>query len=146
VISNNQILFYDIAGAALSYGIYASGTAEQKNIITGNRIRATVYDAKIDSGDESVVANNHFKGPGFYSSIRVNYYGNTGALLSGASSYYQSNGETDIYYGTAAPVSGTYKQGDILHNVSPVASGFIGFVCVASGTPGTWKPYGPISA
>jgi len=47
---------------------------------------------------------------------------------------------------TAAPVIGDYKQGDLVYNTAPSELGtasskyvILGWVCVASGTPGTWK-------
>lgn len=46
----------------------------------------------------------------------------------------------------AAPTSGTWKRGDVAWNVYPSASGFVGWVCVAGGTPGTWKGFGSIEA
>jgi hypothetical protein len=44
---------------------------------------------------------------------------------------------------TAAPTTGTWTQGDRLKNSAPVEAGspayvIDGWVCVASGTPGTW--------
>lgn len=48
--------------------------------------------------------------------------------------------------GTAAPGSGTWAKGDIVWNVNPAASGKIGWVCTATGSPGTWKPFGAIDA
>jgi hypothetical protein len=48
--------------------------------------------------------------------------------------------------GTAAPVSGTYLQGDIVYNSAPTAGGTIGWVCTTAGTPGTWKTFGAIAA
>lgn len=48
--------------------------------------------------------------------------------------------------GAAAPVSGTYNVGDIVYNTAPSAGGYIGWVCVSAGTPGTWKTFGAISA
>jgi len=48
--------------------------------------------------------------------------------------------------GTAIPSSGTYARGAILLNEAPSASGFIGWVCVTGGSPGTWKTFGAISA
>jgi hypothetical protein len=57
-------------------------------------------------------------------------------------------GSTQMKYrglGSAAPVSGTYLQGDIIWNSAPTAGGFVGFVCTAGGTPGTWKTFGAIS-
>lgn len=47
--------------------------------------------------------------------------------------------------GTAAPSGGTWAQGDIVYNTTPSAGGFIGWVCVSAGTPGTWKTFGVIS-
>lgn len=50
--------------------------------------------------------------------------------------------------GTAAPVgTGTaYARGDKVWNTQPSASGVIGWVCTAAGSPGTWKTFGAISA
>lgn len=50
-----------------------------------------------------------------------------------------------IASGTAAPVAGTWGQGDIVVNASPGAGTNIGWVCTVSGTPGTWKSYGAIA-
>jgi hypothetical protein len=48
---------------------------------------------------------------------------------------------------TAAPASGPNLQGDFLRNSAPVEAGTAGskyivhgWLCVASGTPGTWVP------
>lgn len=46
--------------------------------------------------------------------------------------------------GTASPTSGTWSVGDIRWNTSPTAGGYVGWVCTASGTPGTWKGFGTI--
>lgn len=47
---------------------------------------------------------------------------------------------------TTAPTVGTWPQGAIVYNSAPVAGGYIGWVCVKSGTPGTWKTWGVISS
>jgi hypothetical protein len=46
---------------------------------------------------------------------------------------------------TAAPTTGTYKQGDFVRKSAPVEAGtaltkyvIVGWVCTVSGTPGTW--------
>lgn len=48
---------------------------------------------------------------------------------------------------TAAPTTGTYAQGDLVRNSDPTETGsapntyvVFGWLCVASGTPGTWVP------
>lgn len=51
-----------------------------------------------------------------------------------------------IIFGSAAPVSGAWAQGDIVFNTGAAASGFVGWVCVVAGSPGTWKTFGAISA
>lgn len=48
--------------------------------------------------------------------------------------------------GTAAPTTGTWSVGDIVYNEAPTAGGFIGWVCITAGTPGTWKTFGAITA
>jgi hypothetical protein len=63
----------------------------------------------------------------------------------------QINGVTEGSIGaihnsmTAAPTTGTYKQGDTIRNGSPSELGIatakyvvIGWICTVSGTPGTW--------
>ena len=53
---------------------------------------------------------------------------------------------TKVLWGDGAPTAGNWGVGDIVYALTPTASGFIGWVCVTAGTPGTWKTFGPISA
>jgi len=141
-ISDNQILFY--SPSSLAYGIYVSGTAEISNTITGNKIEATSFDLRVTTGINTVVSNNNFKGAGYFGDIAVNYYGNRGIIQSSAVTLFQSNGKTKIYYDSVIPTTGTYTIGDILYNVTPAPSVYVGWVCTVSGTPGTWKGFGLI--
>lgn len=45
----------------------------------------------------------------------------------------------------AVPTKGKWNIGDIAFNSAPKSGGFVGWVCVASGEPGTWKTFGLIS-
>jgi hypothetical protein len=47
--------------------------------------------------------------------------------------------------GDAPPVANVWYQGALIYDRTPSASGFMGWVCVADGVPGTWKTFGPIS-
>lgn len=47
--------------------------------------------------------------------------------------------------GTAAPTTGPWLQGEQIIHSNPASGGFIGRICTAAGTPGTWKTYGVIS-
>jgi hypothetical protein len=49
-----------------------------------------------------------------------------------------------IFYASAPPTSGTWEINDIVYNTNPTPGGYIGWVCVAAGTPGTWKGFGAI--
>jgi len=45
-----------------------------------------------------------------------------------------------------APNSGTWSQGDICWNTTPLPSSFIGWVCIQTGSPGTWAGFGLIAS
>ena len=49
-------------------------------------------------------------------------------------------------YMSAIPTYGTYEVGDIAYNPTPTAGGYLGWVCVTAGTPGTWRGFGLIQA
>lgn len=48
-------------------------------------------------------------------------------------------------FGTAPPTTGRHELAALIWNSSPTSGGFIGWVCTAAGSPGTWKTWGPIS-
>lgn len=43
------------------------------------------------------------------------------------------------------PDSGFHQIGDVVWNAEPKPNGFVGWICVATGNPGTWKTFGAIS-
>ena len=47
--------------------------------------------------------------------------------------------------GAGAPGTGQFNQGDICWNTNPQISSYVGWVCVVSGTPGEWLPFGAIN-
>ena len=47
-------------------------------------------------------------------------------------------------YDRGTPTSGIYNRGDIIWNSEPAVTSYVGWVCVQSGTPGTWAPFGKI--
>ena len=52
----------------------------------------------------------------------------------------------NVTAGAAAPTTGMWARGDIRFNSAPSAAGPAGWVCVAAGTPGTWKAMGNLAA
>jgi len=51
-----------------------------------------------------------------------------------------------IQSSSGPPTTGTWERGDLMLNVSPSAGGNVGWMCIAGGTPGTWKRWGAIGA
>lgn len=48
-------------------------------------------------------------------------------------------------YALQTPTTGSWTKGKMILNDNPASGSPIGWVCVQSGTPGSWKPYGSIS-
>lgn len=48
--------------------------------------------------------------------------------------------------GNSIPTSGTYRKGDIMWSDNPKPTGYVGWICIREGTPGTWKPFGQIAS
>ena len=46
--------------------------------------------------------------------------------------------------GNNVPSSGNYVVGDIVWNDNPQPTGYVGWICVRDGSPGTWKAFGQI--
>lgn len=60
---------------------------------------------------------------------------------------YSKDAESAYYMeATTPPSTGYWSSGFRITNPLPVAGGYAGFVCTASGTPGTWKGYGAVEA
>ena len=51
-----------------------------------------------------------------------------------------------VAYLNSVPTTGTWRQGDIVYETDPTAGGTPGYVCVVSGTPGTWKAMANLAA
>jgi hypothetical protein len=47
--------------------------------------------------------------------------------------------------GDVEPADGQFNKGDICWNNNPQASSYVGWICVVSGTPGQWLPFGAIN-
>ncbi len=49
-----------------------------------------------------------------------------------------------LVFSDAAPIAGVWIKGDIIFSTLPAGEGYVGWVCVLGGTPGTWKGFGLI--
>lgn len=70
----------------------------------------------------------------------VNTNGSAGVEIPATGVWTVFNGSIKVLWNqVVAPTTGTWNRGDIAWNVQPSAGGTPGWMCVASGTPGTWK-------
>lgn len=118
-------------------------------------IRGTVTDRSLlaSPGGKNIVLallDSLLTGLGTYGSVDVykfnsartllaRLYGDTGHLgVVGKLIPVHATNPAGIYYGTAAPVAGTYIRGDIVFNQDAAVGQPHGWMCTVSGTPGTW--------
>lgn len=47
-------------------------------------------------------------------------------------------------YDLSYPTSGFYNEGDLVWNIEPKMNSYVGWVCIQSGNPGLWAPFGKI--
>ena len=47
--------------------------------------------------------------------------------------------------GNSSPTEGSFSKGDICWNSNPTVDNFVGWICIDSGAPGQWLPFGAIS-
>lgn len=68
----------------------------------------------------------------------------------GPSALFEAFAPLGHYTGTAIPTSGYFQLGNIVWNITPTSiagpSSYAGWICTASGYPGTWAPFGPTTA
>jgi Pectate lyase superfamily protein len=49
-------------------------------------------------------------------------------------------------WGSSAPTSGAWRRGDKVWNTDPAPGQFAGWICIADGSPGTWRGFGAIAS
>jgi hypothetical protein len=122
-----------------SHGRIGTFNTKPLDIITDDQVRISISDqGNITLGQEfrdSTVVRA-------YGKVGINVKNPTEALEVGGN--IRVNGKLQAR-GIEPPTSGSYVQGDIVWNDIPLPEGYIGWVCVRGGTPGTWKSFGTIS-
>ena len=144
LIMGNHVLTY--GAGVMARGIDVSAGNHETHTIIGNTVNGTSeYD--IAANSPSIVNDNVCK-----STLAANIIGgsivnnNTGTVYYARAAYKQRIGDMTITYDEAIPTTGTWKVGDVCHKVNPTAGGTPGWVCTASGSPGTWKAMANLAA
>jgi hypothetical protein len=71
---------------------------------------------------------------------------NVNATASGTVAIWDADMRLARSYKSAAPTTGVWFRGDRVLNSAPSAGGVEGWVCTATGAPGTWKAFGAIAS
>jgi hypothetical protein len=113
-IFDNELFAYTALGGTLAKGVLVDGSAEDKNKIIYNVIKADVADVDLKStAQDAKVIGNDFQGAGFTTASACIYQNNTGAVLSSTAFLEVRVGNNNIEVrGINQPSSGTWKQGD----------------------------------
>lgn len=139
IMSMDAEFIVEPEGKEVKVGTY---TADDVSIVTDNTTRIQVKS----NGDITVGTKGNFD-------TNISVHGRIGVGYSTV--------DEDVSIVTAGPVrfqgkkqesraelprSGAYNKGDIVWNEDPKPTGYVGWICVRSGTPGEWKPFGQISS
>lgn len=128
-IKGNYLRSFDSGDAGTTYGIrygwvkYA--TIEANHLVNDDAANNTIAEAGTNTYT-TVVANTEITTSDADKNIR--------SLLN-------LNGSR-LGFGSAAPTTGTWIQGDLIINTAVISFGNIGWICRTGGTPGTWQSWG----
>ena len=132
----------EIILGSLQHGVGSIGTFNSQDfqIITDNTARIT-----ITSGG-NIILGNASSGPTHVNvlgnfSINVNTIDSRANLQVNGAVKFNNKLQT---HGSSFPDSGSFNKGDIVWNTEPRTGSYIGWVCIQSGAPGLWEPFGKI--
>jgi hypothetical protein len=134
-LSNASLKSVFINSGADNLLLSAHGTNSNKNY----KISINEEDVFYSSNDEIIIGNPNF------ARRPVKVFG----PISTTSELYVGGAVTlnNIKFtrGTWAPSEGSFHKGDLHWNDNPTESGYVGWVCISSGAPGQWLPFGAIA-
>lgn len=129
---------------AVSKGIRisAQGTTIDNNTITNNSNTGIelYYSAPIGISNTRIINNyvNNSTGSKYVIASRASMYVQNNIGLDGLDPNY-------VVYADAAPTTGYWAKGNTVYNSKPNSTSSVGWICTASGTPGTWHVFGNIN-
>lgn len=137
-VSADSILLNGQQTVMLTSGsINSSGSikisAQEQNVISGD-------STKISIGDSSATS----KPVTIFGPLAVNI-NNPDPSVQFSVAGDVKLGNKKFTNGTQAPATGAFMVGDICWNTNPVPNSYVGWICITSGTPGQWAPFGMIA-
>lgn len=108
-----------------------------------------IYNNKISQGITILDTAKNIENPNIYTDIPSYMAHFASNNINFQPTYTQStismalkSGSKIIQSSSSYPTTNTYSRGDIVLNNNPSLSGYAGWICTVSGTPGTWQPFG----
>lgn len=142
-IIENNIFGYDGQTILPRFHIYIKNETTASNNSINNKIYKNTFFST--AGGYSIINGVSANSYSQINYVSENVIVGTDILFTGAC-VFEMQGNKKVAYHTGPPTIGTWKVGDEVRNITPAASGNMGWVCTTAGTPGTWKTYGTISA
>ncbi len=150
LIIRDNVIVDDLPTTRMRYGIFGASVGASSNVQwINNVIRVTGSDRSAfvrDYGDNSqsikplIIGMSDSFIPPIYT---VHGGSRVTEVLTGKEWILPKDGGFDRWivraWGSGPPTSGTWRRGDVVWNTSPLTGGAAGWVCVAPGTPGSWK-------
>jgi len=147
-----------------------TGDAEIQGDLTASLSNASFKSVFINNGIESLSVTAHGTNSNKHHKISVNeedvFYGSNEEIIIGNPNFGRrpvkmfgpisttsdltvdgavTLNNKKFIKGNQIPTEGQFSKGDIQWNENPVESSYVGWVCVVSGTPGRWLPFGAIA-
>jgi parallel beta-helix repeat protein len=152
-INGNNVFDYNEGNAAhQGYGIIIRSDVNADSVVVNGN---TVYEDRATRlGAGAIFFQSTTNGKIVFASVTGNEISNGSdwVALDGYQYITYATVENNSLYGqrivrgTAPPTTNIWQTGDRVINTAPSAGGYLGWVCIANGTPGTWKGYGAIQA
>lgn len=150
--------------------LVVTGSAEIQGDLNASSSNATLKSVFINNGIDNLLLSTHGTNSNKNYKISINeedvFYGSNDEIIIGNPNFARRpvkvfgpiSTTSDLVVGGAVtlnnkkftkghdiPVDGEFTKGDIQWNENPVESGYVGWVCISSGTPGQWLPFGAIA-
>lgn len=135
---NSEFIINPVEGDTVQLGTYNSSSVD---IVTDNTVRLRVTD----TGNITIGTDGYNNKITLQGTVGINVRNpDPDVNLSVAGSVRFEGKKFEV--GPGIPVTGSYRKGDIVWNVDPQPTGWIGWVCLKDGTPGVWRPFGQIGS
>jgi len=112
-------IIFGYSAATVGKGILSDGSGEKDNKFIRNDIDASVLDIDNSASVGSLIVGNKMNGLGFSTTTVAEYYGNSGAIVAGATLLKRTLVSIAEYEAAAMPAAGTFRLGDKVYNTSP---------------------------